>query len=38
MFCLFIEKNVETALTRLEDAASELLQLPLKRPNKKGEK
>jgi hypothetical protein len=31
-------KNVETTLTRLEDAAGELLQLTLKRPNKKTEK
>jgi hypothetical protein len=29
---------VETTLTRLEDAAGELLQLTLKRPNKKTEK
>jgi len=28
-------KNIETTLTRLEDASSELLQLTLKRPNKK---
>ncbi|CAF1259339.1 unnamed protein product [Rotaria magnacalcarata] len=31
-------KNVDTTLTRLEDACSELLQLILKRPNKKSEK
>ncbi|CAF0952210.1 unnamed protein product [Rotaria sordida] len=31
-------KNVEITLTRLEDATSELLQLILKRPNKKTEK
>ncbi|CAF5052120.1 unnamed protein product, partial [Rotaria sp. Silwood1] len=31
-------KNVETTLTRLEDAASEILQVILKRPNKKTEK
>ncbi|CAF1648298.1 unnamed protein product, partial [Adineta ricciae] len=31
-------KNVETTLTRLEDAANDLLQLSLKRPNKKNEK
>ena len=31
-------KNVETTLARLEDAASELLQITLKRPNKKTEK
>ncbi|CAF1079545.1 unnamed protein product [Adineta steineri] len=31
-------KNVETTLSRLEDAANELLQLSLKRPTKKNEK
>ncbi|CAF3179524.1 unnamed protein product [Rotaria sp. Silwood2] len=31
-------KNAETTLTRLEDAAGELLQIILKRPNKKTEK